>query len=138
MMALRTLAASAGIALSMVAVLGCTHATSAERDIDTLRRERHNLKNAAFCSCLRHALPEGNDLLAEDGSLAGYMETGAHDLDAFAEVDRAAATAAKESYSSKHGRPLAIMKCLSFYNSPELDSLVRSLDEKIITNGVQP
>ena len=60
------------------------------------------------------------------------MEIGAHDLEAFEAVDRAAAVYAKKDYPSKHGRALAVMKCLDFYNSPQLEELVRSLDDRLI------
>jgi hypothetical protein len=113
---------------------GETSASRSEKQSDpkTIKVERQRLKNAAFCSCLRHTRKPGDTSLAEDGSLAAYMEIGAHDLEAFEAVDRAAAVYAKKDYPSKHGRTLAVMKCLDFYNSPQLEELVRSLDDRLI------
>ena len=124
--------------LFLVAAVSCTAGETSispsDKKIDpkVLQSERQTLKNAAFCSCLRHARQPADPSLVEDGSLAAYMEIGAHDLEAFEAVDRAAAAFAKKEYPSKHGRTLRIMKCLDFYNSAELDALVRSLDDRLI------
>ena len=98
---------------------------------ENLSRERRNLKNYAFCQCLRYSL-KSDSLLIKDGSSAGYFEVGAYKVNAFEMIDSISKAISNKIYKSKEGKPLAIMKCLDFYNSKELDTLVNSLDAEII------
>lgn len=106
------------------------------RDLATLERQRQNLSNYAFCMCLRYAAPGWEQELVEDGSSSAFFEVGTHGLSAYEEVDRAAKRAAGKEKLSKQGRPLSIMKCLEFYNSRELASLVRAMDKRILDDGM--
>lgn len=98
-------------------------------------KERIKLKNMAFCTCLYKSLPEADSILIKDGSGAAYVELGAYGIDAYIKVNDYAETySAQTQYHSKYNKTLSVMKCLDFYNSPELDSLVRSLDAELDTS----
>jgi hypothetical protein len=93
--------------------------------------ERQKLKNAAFCSCLAASLPKTDSTIIKDGSAAGYFETSEYSLLAFESIDSIANVFAQKAYTSKHSKPLNIMKCLDFYNSIELEKLIQSLDNEL-------
>jgi hypothetical protein len=97
-------------------------------------RQRQLLRNVAFCSCISAAYP-ADSVLRNDGSLSGYFQTGSYGTNTFLAINEAAMKyikAAKNKYNSIDGQPLGMMKCLDWYNSKELDSLVRNFDNDII------
>jgi hypothetical protein len=104
---------------------------------DQIEKERLSLKNAAFCTCLYKSFPSGDSIFVSDGSGAAYLELGAHSLDAYIKVMDAATARAKVRYESKTNKRLAVMNCLEFYNSRELDNLVRSLDSELNTGKLK-
>lgn len=87
-------------------------------------RQIQRLKDAAFCECLRVCLPRNDSILIKDGSTAGYFETSKFGEDVTERVDSLARKGAAVIYKSWNGSSLCIMKCLDFYNSSPLDSLL--------------
>jgi hypothetical protein len=100
---------------------------------EQLERERLNLKNYAFCQCLKHVYENQYDSLFEiDGSISAYVDIGTYYLFVYERIDSIAQMFSKNTYKSKdNGHKLGIMKCLDFYNSQLLDSLVIKLDPEI-------
>lgn len=113
--------------------LGCAQSTKrAENEFQNkVASERMKLRNAAFCNCLYKSFPEKDSIFSNEGSGAAYLELGAHSLDAYLTVMESASLFAKKIYRSKNNRNLAIMKCLDFYNSKQLEELIKSLDSEI-------
>jgi hypothetical protein len=100
-------------------------------DQNKIEAERLKLKNVAFCTCLYKSFPQKDSVFANEGSAAAYLELGAHSLDAYNKVMDAATRYSIIQYQSKYNRDLSIMKCLDFYNSNQLDDLIKSLDSEI-------
>jgi hypothetical protein len=98
-----------------------------------LEKERLNLKNYAFCQCLKHVYENQQDSLFEvDGSISAYVDIGAHYLYVYERIDSIAKVFSQKIYKSKDNKhKLGMMKCLDFYNSQTLDSLVIQLDHEI-------
>jgi len=88
------------------------------------------LKDYSFCACLRACLPKGDSLLIKDGSSAGYFEKSNYGESAFERIDSLAHKGGIEAYKSKGGKSLCIMKCLDFYNSGSLDSLLQIIGQE--------
>jgi len=91
--------------------------------------ERLKLKNAAFCECMYNSFPD--TVFENEGSQAGYVELGRYSFKAYETIIEFAKEQSQKNYSSKNNRNLGMMKCLDFYNSKELDSLVRKLDSEL-------
>ncbi len=89
--------------------------------------ERTRLRNAAFCMCAGQSFPDSVKQVINEGSLGGYIELSESGLDAFEAIRELAQAFAKIEYTSKNGYDLTYMKCLDFYNSPQLDSLLNEL-----------
>jgi hypothetical protein len=102
----------------------------------TIDKERLKLKNFAFCACLSRSYPKDSTLFY-DGTPAGYFELSAYGFSAFNRIDSLSTIASAVHYSSKHDRPLALMKCLDFYNSKGLDSFIRKIDDEFIMSRLQ-
>jgi hypothetical protein len=79
-----------------------------------LNEDREKLKRMAFCTCLYKSNPK-SDFWENEGSAAGYFETGNFDIDAVEPIDSLALEFSMKKYSSKHDRRLDIMKCMDFY-----------------------
>ncbi|AKQ44931.1 hypothetical protein TH63_03705 [Rufibacter radiotolerans] len=88
--------------------------------------DREKLKRVAFCSCLYKSNPK-SDFWENEGSAAGYFETGNFGIDAMETIDSMALEISKKKYSSKLDKRLDIMKCMDFYNSKELEDKVKML-----------
>ena len=110
------------------------------QDVDSAKvaKERLNLRNSAFCFCMKHCDPASEPGLISDGSPSAYFQGSAYNLSAFEVVNKAAGDfIRKNDYKGKHGDNLCIAKCLEFYNSEELEELVHSLDDKLNMNIVR-
>jgi len=107
--------------------------TVAVRDsVEFVSKEKKKLKDAAFCLCFKYGGRKYDSLLIKDGSMGGYFETSKYSYKAFDVVDSAARSWSKNDYKSEYGDvPLTIMKCLDFYRSSELDSLVNKLSPRL-------
>jgi hypothetical protein len=115
--------------LSLIAI--CCPAQNINKE--QLQKERQNLKNYAFCQCLANVYKDQQDSLFKiDGSISSYFDAGAYGLSVYDTIDSVAKIFSKKIYRSKDNLyTLGIMKCLDFYNSAILDSLVKSFDYKI-------
>jgi len=103
---------------------------------EELSAERLKLKNYALCECLFYVYKEYDSLWIRDGSTAGYFETSHYAIDVYETVRTRAEAVNREVYKSYDNSPLGLMKCLDFYNSRELDSLIKSFDSEIIVENV--
>lgn len=103
---------------------------------EELAAERLKLKNYAFCECLGFVYKEYDSLWIRDGSTAGYFETSDYAIEVYDTLRSRAEAFSRKVYKSYNNSPLGLMKCLDFYNSTELDSLLRSLDDEIIVENV--
>jgi hypothetical protein len=125
------------IAFSIYSVGATTVATTQQSNGKNLKKtlksiiaaERLKLKNAAFCECMHNSFPDS--VFQNEGSQAGYVKFGTYSFKAYETVMKFAKEQARKNYSSKNNRNLGMMKCLDFYNSKELDSLVRKLDSEL-------
>jgi hypothetical protein len=99
-----------------------------------IKQQRLRLKNVAFCKCMYIVYPN-DSILINDGSLSGYFQTGPYGVNTFTELNDIAKEYIKKAnntYFSFEDYPLGMMKCLNFYNSNELDSIVKNYDNDII------
>jgi hypothetical protein len=97
-------------------------------------KQRQLLKNVAFCSCISAIYPN-DSMLRNDGSLSGYFQTGSYGSNTILKINDAAKNYVKSAdikYNSIESKPLGMMKCLDWYNSKGLDSLVSNFDDDII------
>jgi hypothetical protein len=95
---------------------------------EELSLERLNL---AFCECLGFIYKDLDSVWIRDGSIAAYFELSSYGLEVIDTIQVLAETFSLKVYRSKDGELLGLMKCLDFYNSVELDSIVRSFDTAI-------
>lgn len=93
---------------------------------DRLRDDREKLKKLGFCTCLYEANPK-SDFWTNEGSANGYVQMSNIPIDAIEKVGQHAREFGKRKYSSYADKDLTVMKCLDFYHSKELDSLVTAL-----------
>ncbi len=103
---------------------------------DKLIEERRNLKNYAFCQCLRHEL-KSDSLFIKDGSSSGYFEIGAYDIKVYEMIDSITKYINSNKYKSYGGKTLGIMKCLDFYNGKELENIINNFDKYIIMQRLE-
>jgi hypothetical protein len=118
------------ICLLLVAILPSCGNSQNKNVVEKKDRQIQRLKDAAFCECLRVCLPKNDSLLIKDGSTAGYFETSKFGEDVTSRVDSLARKGGSVVYKSWNGSPLCIMKCLDFYNSPPLDSLIQVISRE--------
>jgi len=76
-------------------------------------------------------MPNGDSLLAQDGSAAAYFELGHYSIDVYPLVDSLAKAHGEKVLPSKEGRPLCAQKCLNLYNSKELESFIIKMDNEL-------
>ena len=95
----------------------------------SLIQERLKLKKYALCKCLIEKYPRDSFLL-KDGSMEGYRETGSYGTHAYEAIDSFIQKKSSVSYKSKYKRNLYLMRCLDIYEDPELERLIRSLDDE--------
>ena len=110
--------------------ISCTPALKNRLSRDILEEERLKLRNFAFCQCVLQ-LHKENTLLINDGSSAGYFEKGAYSMEAYETIDCLSALFSNYVYLSKEGHTLELMKCLDFYNSKELEWIIKSFDKDL-------
>lgn len=115
--------------LFLLLVLVSFSIVSAESDdSERLDKDRLSLKSFAVCECLARTHPELDSIWIADGSISSYFQGTRYPLYVYGTMMNRAEQAARKTYSSKYNEPLHMMKCLDFYNSSELDSLVRLFD----------
>jgi hypothetical protein len=114
--------------------LSCLATSDVAQDIapEQLAVARLKLRNFAFCECMGYVYKEHDSLWIRDGSASGYLQTGAHSLDAYDSVrEEAQIFLNRKIYRSYEDAPLGMTKCLDFYNGKELDALIKRLDKEI-------
>lgn len=94
-----------------------------------LIKERLKLKKYAFCRCLINKYPLDSFLL-KDGSLEGLMEIGSYGNHAYEVIDSFIQRKSSVNYSSKNKKNLYLMRCVDIYEDPELELLIRTLDNE--------
>jgi hypothetical protein len=93
---------------------------------DKQKDDKEKLKKLGLCTCLYESNPN-SDFWANEGSANGYVQMSNISIDAINIVDQHAKEFSKRKYASYADKDLTIMKCLDFYHSKELDSLVNIL-----------
>jgi hypothetical protein len=103
---------------------------------ERIERERLLLKNYAFCCCLAKSYPELDSVWHKDGTGSIYLQASNYYLSAFDSINALAKYYANRTHDDEgkiycgfEGETLRLMKCLHFYNSAALDSLVIRLDK---------
>ena len=95
----------------------------------SLIQERLKLKKYALCKCLIEKYPRDSFLL-KDGSMQGVMETSSYGNHAYELIDSFIQKKSSVIYRSKYKRNLYLMRCIDIYEDPELELLIRSLDDE--------
>ncbi len=94
-----------------------------------LIKERLKLKKYALCKCLQDKFPRDSFLL-KDGSMEGLVETGTYGNHAYEMIDSFIQKKSSIAYGSKSKKKLYLMRCIDIYEDPELEILVRKLDDE--------
>ena len=94
-----------------------------------LTAERHKLKKYALCKCLIDKYPQDSFLL-RDGSIRGLVETGTYGNGAYETIDSFIQKKSMVTYQSKSKKNLYLLKCIDIYEDPELDKLIKNLDNE--------
>ena len=94
-----------------------------------LIKERLKLKKYALCRCLQDKYPADSFLL-KDGSIEGLVETGTYGNHAYEAVDSFIKQKSSATYGSKSRKKLYLMRCIDIYEDPELELLIRKLDDE--------
>jgi hypothetical protein len=94
-----------------------------------LIKERLKLKKYALCKCLINKFSMDSFLL-KDGSLEGLMEIGSYGNHAYEVIDSFIQRKSSVNYSSKNKKSLYLMRCLDIYEDPDLELLIRKLDDE--------
>lgn len=115
----------------VVFVLLCTLTKAFSQDTTEVVRDyiETDLRNYAFCRCLKHS-PDSVALeeFFKDGSAAGYFNVLPIGYEEFFMLDSLASAKPREVfYPSKYNSTLTLMKCLDFYNGQELRDSVRAI-----------
>jgi hypothetical protein len=93
---------------------------------DKLKDDKEKLKKLGLCTCLYESNPN-SDFWMNEGSANGYVQMSNISIDAIEIVGQRAKEFSKRKYPSYADKDLTVMKCLDFYHSKELDSLVTVL-----------
>lgn len=83
------------------------------------------LKNYALSSCIADGYQSREVVNDAVAAANGYKELGSLGIDAYNEVAALSQIFLSKNYMSQSGEKLIIMKCIDFFHSKELDSLVR-------------
>lgn len=94
-----------------------------------LIKERLKLKKYALCKCLLDKYPRDSFLL-KDGSLEGLLEIGSYGNHAYEAIDSFIQIKSSINYESKYKKNLYLMRCMDIYEDPELELLIRKLDNE--------
>jgi hypothetical protein len=103
--------------------------SSALLNDSSLMQERLKLKKYALCKCLLDKYPRDSFLL-QDGSMPGYRETGSYGNHAYEAIDSFIQKKSSVSYKSKYKRNLYLMRCIDIYEDPQLELLIKGLDDE--------
>lgn len=113
---------------------GCVSVKTKSNTIN-IKEQRENLKGYAFCNCVAFALPK-DSAIQNDISITAYHDITLYTQDAYNLVRTVAknySDSIKPSLIADHENKRPVLQdCLLFHQSKYLDSLVRSLDSKIV------
>jgi Type VI secretion system (T6SS), amidase immunity protein len=88
------------------------------------------LRNWALARCLSRAFP-GSPLEGDAAAATGgYLERGAVEAEAYAELAKLADQFLSRTYASQSGQPLQTMKCIDLFHSAEVDRVVKRYTKK--------
>ena len=113
---------------------GCVSAKTKSNTIN-IKEQRENLKGYAFCNCVYFALPK-DSAIQNDISITVYHDITLYTQNAYNLVRKVAknySDSIKPSVIGDHENKRGVLiDCMRFHQSNYLDSLVRTLDSKIV------
>jgi len=91
-----------------------------------------NWKRLAVSLCVYKSIPFSREMIKKEGSVAGYLQINrTFGLDAFKRTDEFVKKYLKDNpVNSKNNYSLALMRCLEFYESKELNEFIKELKYK--------
>lgn len=105
------------VSASVAACASVPHPKAADHGIQ-------QLKNYALSTCIADGL--GGEAAKDAAAAArGYLEFGDLPLEAHTEATLLGRKFLAREYKSSTGEKMVIMKCIDFYNSPELEQLAQ-------------
>jgi hypothetical protein len=107
--------------------------------IDTTLQHKHLwLKQLAFCSCLKYSFNKDTNI-KNDLSFTVYKQIADYNSENYSEIDSAAKIAAFKIQPSQiadyNGKKAIITGCFAYYESLQLDSLVKKFDKQFVQNS---
>ena len=122
------------LSILMIPTIGCVSSRDTSSML-SLRDQRRALKDYAFCNCVSYAL-EKDSSIQNDISITVYHDISNYTKDAYdliKDVAKSASDSIKPSVIFDHENKRGVLKsCLLFQRSKYLDSIVLSLDSKIV------
>jgi PBP1b-binding outer membrane lipoprotein LpoB len=113
---------------------GCVSAKTKSNTIN-IKEQRENLKGYAFCNCVAFALPK-DSAIQNDISITAYHDISNYTQESYVlvrTVTKKFSDSIKPSVIGDHENKRGVLiDCMRFYQSNYLDSLVRTLDSKIV------
>ena len=108
---------------------GCS---AAVRKDGPLRSANERFRNYAFCACIAEGFKSSEVVSEANAAAGGYVELGAHPIEAYQEAVALARRFLARKYIGKEtDAKFTLMKCIDLYNSRELDDLVRKYEKEI-------
>jgi hypothetical protein len=103
--------------------------------IDTTLQHKHIwLKQLAFCSCLKYSFKNDTNI-KNDLSFTVYKQIADYDSETYRMIDNSAKIAAFKIQPSQiadyNGKKAIITGCFAYYESIQLDSLVKKFDNQL-------
>lgn len=103
---------------------------SAAQAAPTKHSEAEDFMNYALSTCLADGYKSEEVVKDAAASARGYLELGGFPLEAHTEATALGREFLKRDCQSISGQPLVLMKCLDFYHSKELASLVKKYGKR--------
>lgn len=88
------------------------------------------LKNYALSTCIAQGYQSKEVIDDAAAAARGYLEFGDYSLAAHTAVRKSGLQFLNKNYASQSGQPMILAKCIDFYHSQQLDSLVKSFKGK--------
>lgn len=89
------------------------------------------LKNHALATCIADGLKKGEAAELAAAAAREYFEHGKLPIEAYSEATKLGRLFLEKKYENIYGANLVFIKCIDFYNSPELDSLAIKFSRKL-------
>ncbi len=115
---------NAAIALLIFVMASAAHAVPPKASA------AEDFMNYALSTCVADGYKAEEVVKDAAASARGYLELGGFPLEAHTEATVLGREFLKRDYQSNSGQPLVLMKCLDFYHSKELASLVRKYGKR--------